>query len=332
MSLTVVYILVAILLFGLLVLVHEFGHFLTAKLSGVQVNEFSLFMGPAIWKKQKGETLYSLRCIPIGGYCAMEGEDGDSDNPRAFGRAKVWKRLLILVAGSFMNLVAGLLIMTIYVASVYQAIPTRAVASVDSASVFAGQLQVGDSFYSIGGERVYTSGDVTMLLDRCEGGTADIVVLRGGEKVRLPNAQVERRDFGGEQLYGFTIDVQEKTLSGTLGFSWNSAGLKDMSGPVGIVEQVTETANQQESAWEGLAVVLYYFSFIAINLGVMNLLPIPALDGGRIVGLLLTTLIERITRKKLNPKYEAWINGVGMVLLLLLIAVITFKDIFHLFT
>ena len=305
MSLTVVYILVAILLFGLLVLVHEFGHFLTAKLSGVQVNEFSLFMGPAIWKRQKGETLYSLRCIPIGGYCAMEGEDGDSDNPRAFGRAKVWKRLLILVAGSFMNLVAGLLIMTIYVASVYQAIPTRAVASVDSASVFAGQLQAGDSFYSI----------------------------------------------GGEQLYGFTIDVQEKTLGGTLGFSWNScvdfvrivrlglgdlftgrAGLKDMSGPVGIVEQVTETANQQESAWEGLAVVLYYFSFIAINLGVMNLLPIPALDGGRIVGLLLTTLIERITRKKLNPKYEAWINGVGMVLLLLLIAVITFKDIFHLFT
>ena len=144
MSLTVVYILVAILLFGLLVLVHEFGHFLTAKLSGVQVNEFSLFMGPAIWKKQKGETLYSLRCIPIGGYCAMEGEDGDSDNPRAFGRAKVWKRLIILVAGSFMNLVAGLLIMTIYVASVYQAIPTRAVASVDSASVFAGQLQAGD--------------------------------------------------------------------------------------------------------------------------------------------------------------------------------------------
>ena len=144
MSLTVVYILVAILLFGLLVLVHEFGHFLTAKLSGVQVNEFSLFMGPAIWKRQKGETLYSLRCIPIGGYCAMEGEDGDSDNPRAFGRAKVWKRLLILVAGSFMNLVAGLLIMTIYVASVYQAIPTRAVASVDSASVFAGQLQAGD--------------------------------------------------------------------------------------------------------------------------------------------------------------------------------------------
>ena len=330
MSLTVVYILVAILLFGLLVLVHEFGHFLTAKLSGVQVNEFSLFMGPAIWKKQKGETLYSLRCIPIGGYCAMEGEDGDSDNPRAFGRAKVWKRLIILVAGSFMNLVAGLLIMTIYVASVYQAIPTRAVASVDSASVFAGQLQAGDSFYSIGGEHVYTSGDVTMLLDRCEGGTADIVVLRGGEKVRLPNAQVERRDFGGEQLYGFTIDVQEKTLGGTLGFSWNSCVDFVRIVRLGLGDLFTGRAGLKDMS--GLAVVLYYFSFIAINLGVMNLLPIPALDGGRIVGLLLTTLIERITRKKLNPKYEAWINGVGMVLLLLLIAVITFKDIFHLFT
>lgn len=349
MSLTVVYILVAILLFGLLVLVHEFGHFLTAKLSGVQVNEFSLFMGPAIWKKQKGETLYSLRCIPIGGYCAMEGEDGDSDNPRAFGRAKVWKRLLILVAGSFMNLVAGLLIMTIYVASVYQAIPTRAVASVDSASVFAGQLQAGDSFYSIGGERVYTSGDVTMLLDRCEGGTADIVVLRGGEKVRLPNAQVERRDFGGEQLYGFTIDVQEKTLGGTLGFSWNScvdfvrivrlglgdlftgrAGLKDMSGPVGIVEQVTETANQQESAWEGLAVVLYYFSFIAINLGVMNLLPIPALDGGRIFFLVLSTLSEKLFRKKIPMKYEAAVNFAFFGLLMALMLFVTFHDVLRL--
>ena len=188
MSLTVVYILVAILLFGLLVLVHEFGHFLTAKLSGVQVNEFSLFMGPAIWKKQKGETLYSLRCIPIGGYCAMEGEDGDSDNPRAFGRAKVWKRLLILVAGSFMNLVAGLLIMTIYVASVYQAIPTRAVASVDSASVFAGQLQAGDSFYSIGGGApVSIQSMLNTATTDVEGSLAQIAALKaaGCELARL---------------------------------------------------------------------------------------------------------------------------------------------------
>ena len=104
----VFYIVLAILLFGVLILVHEFGHFITAKLFGVQVNEFSLFMGPAIWKKQIGETLYSLRCIPIGGYCAMEGEDGESENPRAFTNAKVWKRLIILAAGSFMNVVIGL--------------------------------------------------------------------------------------------------------------------------------------------------------------------------------------------------------------------------------
>ena len=173
------------------------------------------------------------------------------------------------------------------------------------------------------------------------------MVLRGGEKVRLPNAQVERRDFGGEQLYGFTIDVQEKTLGGTLGFSWNScvdfvrivrlglgdlftgrAGLKDMSGPVGIVEQVTETANQQESAWEGLAVVLYYFSFIAINLGVMNLLPLPALDGGRLVFL----IIEGIRRKPVPPKYEGLVHAAGLMLLLMLMVYVTGHDILRLLT
>ena len=103
----------AILIFSFLIFIHEFGHFITAKLSGVRVNEFAMFMGPAIWKKQKGETLYSIRCIPIGGYCAMEGEDQDTDDPRSFQKAKWWKRLIILVAGSAMNLIAGILIMAI---------------------------------------------------------------------------------------------------------------------------------------------------------------------------------------------------------------------------
>ena len=154
MSLTVVYILVAILLFGLLVLVHEFGHFLTAKLSGVQVNEFS-----CLWVRRSGKGRRARHCIlcaasPSAAIAPWRVRTATATIRAPSARAKVWKRLLILVAGSFMNLVAGLLIMTIYVASVYQAIPTRAVASVDSASVFAGQLQAGDSFYSIGGERV----------------------------------------------------------------------------------------------------------------------------------------------------------------------------------
>ncbi len=120
---TAFYIVLVVLLFGVLVFVHELGHFITAKLSGVQVNEFSLFMGPALIKKQKGETLYALRCIPIGGYCAMEGEDGDSDNPRAFGNAKLWKRLIILVAGSFMNFVAGVLIAVLFVSIRFDVLP-----------------------------------------------------------------------------------------------------------------------------------------------------------------------------------------------------------------
>ena len=146
--LVVFYIVLAILLFGVLILVHEFGHFITAKLSGVQVNEFSLFMGPAIWKKQKGETLYALRCIPVGGYCAMEGEDGDSDNPRAFGKAKVWKRLIILVAGSFMNFVAGFLIMLLLVCftSPFEMLPAKEISNIEESRPFADVLQAGDEF------------------------------------------------------------------------------------------------------------------------------------------------------------------------------------------
>ena len=116
---TVFYILLSILFFGILIFVHEFGHFITAKLSGVRVNEFALFMGPAIWKKQKGETLYSLRCIPFGGYCAMEGENGDSDDPRSFANAKVWQKLIILVAGAVMNFIIGIVMVIIFVGFYY---------------------------------------------------------------------------------------------------------------------------------------------------------------------------------------------------------------------
>ena len=141
---TVFYVILAIFLFGLLVFVHELGHFLTAKLFGVQVNEFSLFMGPALWKKKKGETTYALRCIPIGGYCAMEGEDGESDNPRAFGRAKVWKRLIILAAGSFMNFVFGFVVLLIVLGVVSGGCYTRQITESVPGRPFEDYLQVGD--------------------------------------------------------------------------------------------------------------------------------------------------------------------------------------------
>ena len=340
------------MLFGLLILVHEFGHFITAKLSGVQVNEFSLFMGPAICKKQKGETLYALRCIPIGGYCAMEGEDGESDNPRAFGRAKVWKRLIILVAGSAMNFLAGFLITVLVISLSDGYLSTTQIALIEDGRPFAEVLQPGDEFYSIDGERVYVGSDITMLLDREPSGVHDLVVIRDGEKVTLDDVTMQR-DYGtGEQkFYGFTIDTAEKSFGGVLSYSWNNcrdfvrmvrmglsdlftgrAGLKDMAGPVGIVSVVTEQSVQSESVGEGVLYVFYMFALIAVNLAVMNLLPIPALDGGRVVCLLVTAAAEKILRRKLNPKYEAYLNAAFMIVLLIIMALITFKDIFQLFT
>lgn len=350
--LTVFYVILAILLFGVLIFVHEFGHFFTAKLSGVQVNEFSLFMGPAIWKKQKGETLYALRTIPIGGYCAMEGEDGDSDNPRAFTNAKIWKRLIILVAGSAMNFLTGLLIMALLVTFAWEAIPGRTVVQIEPDRPFASAqwLQPGDEIVKIDGERVYIQGDITMLLDRDTDGLHDLTVRRDGEKLALSNVPMQR-DFVGEDgvaRYGFSTDVQDKSFGGVLSYTWNQcidfvrlvrlslgdlftgrASIKDMSGPVGIVSAVAEQGTQSETVGIGVLNVLNLFAFIAINLAVMNLLPIPALDGGRIVCLLVTAAIEKITRRKINPKYEGYLHAGFMILLLAFMAFITFKDVFQ---
>ena len=349
---TVFYVILAILLFGVLIFVHELGHFLTAKLSDVQVNEFSLFMGPALWKKQRGETTYALRCIPIGGYCAMEGEDGDSDNPRAFGRAKVWKRLIILVAGSFMNFLCGFLILVIVLGVTKGGFYTRQIDGILPERPFAAYLRAGDELMSINGERVYVGADITMLLDRDTDGYQDITVRRDGKTLELKDVPIARdyTNENGELLYGFNIGAEEKSLSSVLSNSWRNcldfarlvrlglidlftgrAGLKDMSGPVGIVSEVAKQGTQAESVGMGIANVFYLFAFIAVNLAVMNLLPIPALDGGRVVCLLVTAAAEKILRRKINPKYEGYLNGAFMILLLIFMALIVFKDVFQLF-
>ena len=153
----------AILLFSVLIFVHELGHFLAAKASGVQVNEFSMFMGPAIWKKQKGETLYSIRCIPIGGYCAMEGENDDTDNPRSFQKAAWWKRLIILVAGAFMNFVIGVMLMVIVFLPMQQfAVPVITEFEQGCTLNGEGGLQIGDKILEIDGEKIYVQSDFSM--------------------------------------------------------------------------------------------------------------------------------------------------------------------------
>ena len=345
----------AILIFSFLIFIHEFGHFITAKLSGVQVNEFSMFMGPSIWKKQKGETLYSIRCIPIGGYCAMEGEDEDTENPRSFQKAAWWKRLIILVAGAAMNFIAGLLILAIIMAPAQQA----AVLKIDSFEEWStlddGGLKVGDEIIKIDGEKMYVFSDFSMILSLNPGESHDISVLRDGEIVNFRDYQMQTHtvvleDGTEEQRYGVIFGYEDLTFAGRVKLVWNTAmdwvrtvrislqmlltgqaGLTDMSGPVGIVQQMGEMADASASAGDAIMNLLYFGAFLGVNLAVMNLLPIPALDGGRVVALLLTTAIEAVTHKKLNPKYEGYIHGVGMMLLLALMAIIMFKDIIFIF-
>ena len=346
----------AILLFSFLIFIHEFGHFIAAKLSGVQVNEFAVFMGPAIVKWQRGETLYSIRCIPIGGYCAMEGEDEESDNPRAFGRAKWWKRLIILIAGSFMNFIAGILIMVIVFMPAQQFVEP-VIKSFEAYSTVDGEngLQTGDRILEVDGEKIYVQSDFSMILSLNPGDVHDLVVARNGDKVHLNDFLMEKHEITDENgntqmLYGMNFTLVEADLPTKLQYAWNSslntvrsvrlslqmlltgqAGLKDMSGPVGIVQIMSDTAAASESTADAVLNMLYFGGFIAINLAVMNMLPIPALDGGRVVALLLTTGIEAITKKKINPKYEGYIHSAGMILLLGLMAVIMFKDIFTIF-
>ena len=346
----------AILLFSLLIFVHELGHFLAAKASGVQVNEFSMFMGPAIWKKQIGETLYSIRCIPIGGYCAMEGEDADTDSPRSFQKAAWWKRMIITVAGSFMNFVAGILIMLIVFAPAQQFVVPVIDHFEEFATVDDGDgLKAGDRFLELDGEKIYVQSDFGLILSLNPGEVHDLVVERDGQKVYLDDFRMEKHEVTDEKgnkqmLYGFSFSVEDATLSSKLEYAWLScvntvrtvrlslqmlftgqASFSDVSGPVGIVSQMNEVANASATWVDALLNMLYFGGFIAINLAVMNLLPIPALDGGRLLALLLTTGIEAVTKKKIDPKYEGYIHGVGMVLLLALMAVIMFKDIFTIF-
>ena len=344
---TIFYVLLAILLFGVLIAVHEFGHFITAKLCGVKVEEFAIGMGPAIFKKQKGETLYSLRCIPIGGYCAMLGEDEASEDPRSFTSQRKWKRAIILVAGSVMNFLLGfLLVLLLYsnASGFYAPIITDFMDGCPYEAEDA--FQVGDRIWSIDGKRVYQNSDISEFLARS--GSHDIVVKRDGKKLTLEDMELVPLEYEGQErkMYGFYFGVEEANLKTTLVHSWNATmefgrwvwmgleqlvggqvSVEDMAGPVGIVDLMAETGNNAASTADALMDILYLGAFIAVNLAIMNMLPIPALDGGRVFFLVVTWLIESLTRKKLNPKYEGYVHAAGMVLLLGLMAFIMFNDI-----
>lgn len=352
-----VYILAAILIFGVLIGVHELGHFLAAKACGVRVNEFAIGMGPAVWKKQRGETLYALRAFPIGGFCAMEGEEDDSDDPSALNNQSFWKKLLIYAAGAGMNFLTGLLIILILYAGAKAFYTPTIVSFADGCPLESENgLQVGDTLRAIDGERVYLFSDVSMLLGRNTDGTFDLVLRRNGERVVLKDFPMERREYtssDGSTFTGFgmTFGAEEATFGKKLAYSWNNAldfvrlvrlsiqmiltgeaGVKDLSGPVGIVSTMTEVGEQSATVRDAVENIAYFAALIAVNLAVMNLLPLPALDGGKIFFLVINTVAMLLFRRQIPAKYENYIHYAGLILLLGLMLFVTFQDVWKLFT
>ncbi len=335
-------IVLTVVLFGVLIFVHEFGHFITAKLSGIRVNEFAIGMGPVLLKWGKGETKYSLRLFPIGGFTSIEGESEASDAPGSFSAAKVSNRIVVIVSGAAMNLLLGFLIL-IVVVSRQTAIGTTTVAQFEENATSNSLLQVDDKILKVNGTRINIDYDMVYAMMRDSDGAIDMQVLRNGEKIDLegvPFTTETLEDGSVATTLDFKVYGQRKTVLGVLRQSffytgtvaklvWTSLidivtgkfGINQLSGPVGVASAVGEATSM------GLSSFLMLAAFITINLGVFNLLPIPALDGGR----LLFLLIEAVRGKPINPKYEGFVHALGFVLLFVLMIVVTFNDILRLF-
>lgn len=338
-------IVIAILLFGGLIFVHELGHYLTARACGIGVREFSIGMGPKLfgWVGKKNGTQYSLRLLPIGGYVSMYGEDEDSDREDAFHRKPVWQRMLVTVAGAAMNILIGFLLTLAMILS-SNALGSTIVAEFTSENAVSAQggLAVNDEIVKIGRVRTHTYIDVAYEIMRSGGEPIDITVVRNGETVTLRDIAFQTTTEEGI-VYGnmdFRLYGLQKTFGGVLKHTWYQSvssirmiwqslfdlitgkyGFEQVSGPVGTTQTIGEAATA------GSTSLLYICALIAMNLGVFNLLPFPALDGGRIVFL----LIEFIRRKPIKREIEGYINLAGLALLLLLMLAVTAKDLWKLF-
>ena len=337
---TVYPILIAVLFFQLIIVIHEGGHFVAARLMKIKVNEFSIGMGPKLIQFTKGETKYTLRLVLFGGYCAMEGEDSDSDDENAFANKRVIQRIFVVVAGTFMNLVLGLVIISIMV-STQSLIGTTTVAKFEDNALSSQTLEVGDKIKSIDGMRVYTSTDVTTGLSRSADNTVEFVVERNGE-ARTLDVEFEMTEYEEYQYINmdfFVLGV-EKTFSSVIKESLaqfvsycrmiflslhdlivGRYGVSDISGPVGTVSIVSTAVKTS------LPTVLRIMALLTVNVGLFNLFPFPALDGWR----LFVLVFEGIFKKKLPSKFEWLINSIGLALLIGLMCVVTFSDITKLF-
>ncbi|WP_026528672.1 M50 family metallopeptidase [Butyrivibrio sp. VCD2006] len=338
-----------ILIFGTLVTTHELGHFLIAKANNIRVLEFMIGMGPVIFKKQKGETLYSLRLLPIGGACRFEGEDDigqeehDYDD-RAFPNANVWARIAVLFGGPFFNFITAMIIAVIVVANSPWAFPViSGLTEGDSAAAEAG-LQEGDMIVKVDGEKIHLASEVTVISQFSRGGVMQIDYMRDGQMYHTeltPHYDAEQdRYFMGiylgkyERVTGpkviayafYDILYYFKTTYRSLALLVQGRlSLGDVSGPVGMVKIVDETY-EAVSPYGLSSVVLTMLELLillSVNLGVMNLLPFPALDGGRLV----FAFIEVIRRKPIPREKEGMVHLVGMVVLMAFMAVVVISDV-----
>ncbi len=333
-------VLLTVLIFGLIIFIHELGHFLTAKATKIKVNEFALGMGPALFHFTRGETKYALRLFPIGGYVNMEGENEDSEDDRSFGHRPVWCRVLVVVAGAVMNLVLGFIIVLIITAN-QSAVASTKIAVFDNQATSNTVLKENDEILRINGSRVRIDYDIIFSLVRDTDGKADFVVRRDGEVVTLNDVpfpvqkttqgQTIRLDFKvfpveknivtvTRQAFFYSLTIGRVIWISLLDLVTGKFGVQQLSGPVGVSQAIGQASS---IGWQS---VFSLAAFITINVGIFNLLPLPALDGGR----LLFLIIEIIRRKPVNPKYEGFVHTAGFALLILLMIVVTFNDILRL--
>lgn len=342
-------IIIAIFVFGLLIFIHEMGHFLTARACGVTVLEFAIGMGPKIfsWVGKKSGTRYSLRLLPFGGFTSMAGEDEESDDPNALSAKPLWQRFIITAAGSLSNLIIGIILMTalvIFSGTLGSTVIYQFVENEDGSQASSQMtgLREGDRIVAVEGERVHTAHELSYEVMRRGIEPIEITVERDGQEVTLANvkfplASEEGIAFGSLDFY---VYAEHKTFGNvikhafyrselTVEMIWESLfdlvtgryGVEAVSGPVGVTEVLGEAAAS------GFSDLVYIAVVLSMNLGIMNLLPLPALDGGR----LLFMIIELIRGKKVNQNVEAMVHFIGIIILLGIMVLVTFKDIGKLF-
>lgn len=328
----------SIIIFLLVILIHEFGHFIVAKMNGVSVLEFSIGMGPKLFQKESNGTLYSLRVLPVGGYCQLEGEDEENDSPNSLNNQSPLVRLKVILAGAIMNFILAFILLILLMS--VSRVSTEISGVIKDSPAYSSGIQTGDKIVSINGKNINDGEELLKNIKESQG-DLNIRVIRDSQSKNIkvtPRLENNVRKIG----VNFQEEFNIKNFSLIKGFKkgvitflnltgmlykflgmliTGQLGLGGVSGPVGVVKEIGNAAKT------GVANLIFLLAYININLGVFNLLPIPALDGGRAIFI----LIEMIFGKKISQEKEGYIHMVGLIMLLALIAIVTIKDVIKLF-